>query len=89
MKALFVTAVVGMPQRLNQIYPAEINQEISSVDVTIENNALGRCTCDITLGSCDAYCCCDLDCNKEIRQFWNDNSDNYCAKNHIGKGYKP
>ena len=31
-----------------------------------EQNALGTCTCDITRGSCDAYCCCDLDCGPEI-----------------------
>ena len=44
---------------------------ISADEVTVkitpgEENALGTCTCDITRGSCDAYCCCDEDCGIDI-----------------------
>jgi hypothetical protein len=78
--------VFGLPQRLNTVFPSQIDTARKSTDTA---NALGSCTCDITLGSCDAYCCCDRDCAPEITAFWNDNSDDFCAKNFIGSDYKP
>jgi hypothetical protein len=57
--------------------------------VTVANTALGECTCDITANACDAYCCCDKDCDDKIRQQWNADYDNICAKNYIGSAYKP
>lgn len=39
-------------------------------DVDLKCNALGLCTCDITLNSCDAYCDCDPDCGKQITEVW-------------------
>ena len=36
-----------------------------------KNIALGSCPCDLTLNSCDVYCCCDNDCAPEITEFWN------------------
>ena len=38
-----------------------------------KNIALGSCPCDLTLNSCDVYCCCDSDCSSEIINFWNEN----------------
>ena len=43
----------------------------------------------MTLNSCDVYCCCDQDCNIDIRNFWKENYNEYCAKNTIMKQYKP
>jgi hypothetical protein len=45
----------------------------------IDQTAFGTCTCDITKGSCDVYCCCDLDCSQTILQFWKSNYDTYCT----------
>lgn len=54
-----------------------------------ENNALNLCPCDVTKGSCDAYCCCDTtDCDAEVISFWNENYNDYCAKNDINNRYK-
>jgi len=42
--------------------------------VTITNNVdPSACTCDKTYEFCDNFCCCDLDCNTEIRTQWTDN----------------
>ena len=45
--------------------------------------------CDITANACDAYCCCDPDCDQAIRDVWNANYDQVCAKNFIGQVFKP
>lgn len=50
---------------------------------------MGGCTCDVTLNSCDTYCCCDTDCPSEILNFWNANYNTYCTKNYIGSAYSP
>ena len=60
-----------------------------TVDTGLANNAFGQCKCDVTLNSCDVYCCCDADCNAEIRAFWKENYSVYCAKNQIMTQYKP
>ena len=46
-------------------------------------NAFGQCRCDITLHSCDTFCCCDKDCDEDVRAFWTENYNEYCAKNYI------
>ena len=53
-----------------------------------KNNAFG-CMCDITFQSCDVYCCCDPDCDANVRNFWTENYNDYCAKNQIMSKYKP
>ena len=47
------------------------------------------CLCDITKNSCDAYCCCDPDCDASVKDFWNENYNLYCAKNTIVQKNKP
>jgi hypothetical protein len=54
-----------------------------------KNIALGSCPCDLTLNSCDVFCCCDADCSSDILDFWNTNYEEYCAKNYIYEKYKP
>ena len=66
-----------------------VDKEAITVDTGLEKNALGTCTCDITRGSCDAYCCCDPDCNESIKDVWKENYDLICAKNYIGTAYAP
>lgn len=46
-----------------------------------KTTALNICTCDVTLNSCDAYCCCDRDCSADVLNFWQANYNEYCAKN--------
>jgi len=76
--------------RFHTLYKLDANrvQEDASTNVLTENQALGSCTCDITLGSCDAYCCCDQECSASIRAFWNSNYNSYCL-NYLGETYKP
>jgi len=79
----------AFPTRLYKIDPTKIDTTKSTVDLTVDNNAMGTCTCDITAGSCDAYCCCDTDCNVDLLSTWNANYDSYCVKNYIGVAFKP
>lgn len=41
-------------------------------------NSLGDCVCDLTIESCDAYCCCDSDCVSSVINVWK--SDDLCVK---------
>ena len=79
--------LVGLTNALpRKLYPIvnEITQGTPTVDVTEINKDLGSCKCDLTAGSCDAYCCCDQDCGQEILDLWNEQSNEICAKNYIG-----
>jgi len=75
-------------KKLYQTDPALANTD-KQTTVPQANNAFGECRCDVTLNSCDVYCCCDQDCNIDIRNFWKENYNEYCAKNTIMKQYKP
>ena len=39
----------------------KIDPEASSVELK-ESKTFGSCPCDVTVGACDNYCCCDKDC---------------------------
>ena len=87
---LLFTAVAAFPQKK----PITINRSLVepdsvSVDVTIDKNAFGTCTCDLTRNACDAYCCCDTDCGAAILDVWNNDYNTNCAKNYIGQAFKP
>jgi len=79
----------ALPSKRYNIIQDQIDKESITTQVSVENNALGTCTCDITKGSCDAYCCCDTECASDILAIWNSNYNEYCAKNYIGAAYKP
>jgi len=62
--SLILSAFVSVGEGLNRLYPViqEANDDVKTTQV-IENTALGQCTCDVTLNSCDLYCCCDEECD--------------------------
>ena len=60
------SVVQAFPRKYYKIDPEKIDPNGRTVLIEKENNALGTCTCDITKGSCDAYCCCDKECTEEI-----------------------
>jgi hypothetical protein len=35
-----------------------------------EMNNFSNCTCDLTLDSCDPFCCCDDDCGDNVKASW-------------------
>ena len=80
---------MAFPNKIYQVIPGQIDLEGVSTDVTVKDTALGACICDITSNSCDAYCCCDTDCNPKVLEFWNQNYNTYCAKNFIASTYRP
>ena len=84
-----LTVVLAFPRRKYAVTYKEIDAEGITVDTGLEKNALGTCTCDITRGSCDAYCCCDPDCIPAIKEIWEANYDLICAKNYIGAAFAP
>ena len=85
-----IVALTGaFPQKYNVVDPTKIDTEALTNDVSVTNTALGSCSCDITFGSCDAYCCCDNDCAADILTVWKSNYDFYCAKNFLGQYFRP
>ena len=48
-----------------------------SVKIEASNN-FADCTCDITAGSCDEFCCCDKDCSPQVIAQWKLESDKFC-----------
>jgi len=86
---LFASKVIAFPNKFYNVVAGQINTESVSTDVNVKGTALGSCNCDITANSCDAYCCCDPDCDAGILKLWNSNYDRYCAKNTIGQEFKP
>ena len=80
--------VAGLPRKFYPVDSAKINSETTTVDLN-SREPLGKCMCDITANACDAYCCCDLDCDQAIRDVWNSNYDQICAKNFIRQVFKP
>ena len=85
----FATTVAAFPNKFYNVMSTLIDKDGVSTDITVSNTALGSCICDITANSCDAYCCCDPDCDSGILTLWNDNYDEYCAKNYIGSTFRP
>ena len=84
---LFTTA---LKRKYSDIYALSAAQVKTGQSYTMtQDNALNICACDVTKGSCDAYCCCDReDCAPEVISFWNENYNDYCAKNDINRRYK-
>lgn len=69
-----------------------ISGAVNTQDVTtpiLDRTGFGTCTCDKTRNSCDAYCCCDIDCSTAILDFWKANYNTYCTKSYIGNEYRP
>ena len=88
--------IQAFPRRHYTVVPGQIQTEKPTVetggDEDSKPNALGTCTCDITRGSCDAYCCCDTDCGDDVRTAWQESGGGLgivCAKNYIGQASAP
>ena len=82
---LFAQLSHAFPQKKPiTIDPQLVDSNAVTVDTSIEKNAFGTCTCDLTRNACDAYCCCDTDCGAAILDVWNNDYNKNCAKNYIG-----
>ena len=47
--------------------------ELNLVQVSSPSNSVdfaNICLCDVTVNSCDAYCCCDDDCAQSVLDTW-------------------
>ena len=51
--------------------PTKINDSDTSL-VYEETTNFHPCLCNHTALTCDAYCCCDEDCNENTRTLWSD-----------------
>ena len=87
--AASILATANALKKKVPIDPALVADTLTATVSDAELNAFGQCRCDITLNSCDPYCCCDTDCDADVRNFWMENYNEYCAKNYIMKQYKP
>ncbi|KAH9598101.1 protein of unknown function DUF1619 [Trypanosoma melophagium] len=45
----------------------------------LESPYLGKCICDVTWGSCDPNCCCDIDCSETVRSMFK-----FCLQESVG-----
>ena len=80
---LLVAVQAGNPNKIAiKPDPKKLGSNTPTVSAAAEN-AFGQCRCDITLHSCDTFCCCDKDCDEDVRAFWTENYNEYCAKNYI------
>jgi hypothetical protein len=52
-------------------YPIDWNKvPVQPTSVDVHNSEFGTCICDVTVGKCDLYCCCDGDClEAEVASF--------------------
>ena len=93
MKKLILAILCGLiaesVRSLNSLYSLTTDSVDYSSETTpvVANSALGSCTCDKTLNSCDIYCCCDNDCSAEVLEYWNNNYNTYCTKAYISNQY--
>jgi hypothetical protein len=85
---LLATTAAGPRKRVKIDPTVPINTKTPTVSAAA-NNAFGQCRCDITVNSCDTFCCCDKDCDDDVKAFWTENYNEYCAQNYIQKQYKP
>lgn len=44
---------------------------------------LNICACDVTLNTCDKYCCCDSDCGSAISESWGEQCIYQSAKEQV------
>lgn len=84
-----VSKTVAFPRKFYAVDPEKVDITKVSTDVSTENSALNSCQCDITRGSCDAYCCCDTDCDDNILNEWRSRYDEFCAKNFLDQAFRP
>lgn len=77
--AFFLSSILPSIRALNiyetQYYP-RTDSPTTAASVSISDNEnFSSCTCDLTAGACDEYCCCDTDCSSHAElENWNLNS---------------
>lgn len=73
MKNLELITLVAYHQLLSLIYSKPF-EYYETQDILFNStfnhlqNASGTCGCDLKVGTCDAFCCCDAECNKSINR---------------------
>ena len=63
-------SVLTSPAPTTSVLPSSIQPTATSVTTptthTTTPQRLYSCVCDVTLGMCDANCCCDVDCTEDV-----------------------
>ena len=80
--ALLIGQIAAFPRTP----PVEISLSLLSKS-TVDTKNQVDCICDVTENSCDAHCCCDMDCGA-VRKTWQKDPEKYCAKSSIGAMFK-
>ncbi|KAM4808486.1 tectonic-2 isoform 2-T2 [Rhinophrynus dorsalis] len=79
-EALLVSACENNSPTTSLLIQAEIYVNTTSLETAtdtatmIPNQAyqpLGPCPCNLTAGACDILCCCDTDCNSNVKELFN------------------
>ncbi|ORC91437.1 Tectonic-1 [Trypanosoma theileri] len=82
---LFLWTLVIFSTLIAAELPLSYPVEWSSVPQTpperrnLESPYLGKCICDVTWGSCDPNCCCDIDCSETVRSKFK-----FCLQESVG-----
>lgn len=51
-------------------YSNSAAKDIATNTISPYKNAFSSCSCDLTIGGCDANCCCDRDCETSAIKSW-------------------
>ena len=86
--ALSLFGIGSVSSQINNLYliSGTVNTNVATTPVTA-NTGFGTCMCDLTLNSCDVYCCCDTECSTAILNYWNANYNTYCTRGYIPNQY--
>ena len=52
------------------VYNSDYTSDYSQSVIFEENTNYEPCLCDLTQGTCNAFCCCDTDCSFGTRADW-------------------
>ena len=86
---LLLVLLLSPSQGLNPYYTTTSQVEDNILSTYVRANSdLGECTCDVTLNSCDIFCCCDSDCPSNLLTHWNNNYESFCEYNYLGQAFK-
>ena len=60
---LLLGQVVALNQYTTEYYPRTDSPTTGATVSIGDTENFSSCTCDLTAGACDEYCCCDSDCS--------------------------
>ena len=73
-----VTAQIPEKDNYYEIDPSITASDVKETVKIEAGNNFADCSCDITAGACDEFCCCDKDCGSVIITDWKSDPSKFC-----------